>query len=92
MMRSPRENGLPCVVFQATTQTTGRIRKVGSCTVSLDCRSRFGNHQPLGYCPHTVTVYNRATIMGLVYPYYEYCSTVTEWGQCPASTLKGPKF
>ena len=34
----------------------------------------------VGFCPHTVTVYNRATIKGLIYPYYEYYSTVTGWG------------
>ena len=33
------------------------------------------------YCPHTVTVYNRATIKVLTYLYYEYYPTVTEWGQ-----------
>ena len=39
-----------------------------------------------GYCPHTVTVYNRATFEGLIYiyiyiySYYEYYSTVTESG------------
>ena len=38
----------------------------------------------IGYCPHTVTVYNRATIKGLIYPYYEYYSTVTEWVQYPS--------
>ena len=37
----------------------------------------------VGYCPHTVTVYNRATIKVLMYLYYEYYSTVTEWGQYP---------
>ena len=36
-----------------------------------------------GYCPHTVTVYNKATIKVLIYLYYEYCPTVTEWGQYP---------
>ena len=35
------------------------------------------------YCPHTVTVYNRATIKVLIYLYYEYYPTVTEWGQYP---------
>ena len=45
---------------------------------------RIGFCSPcFGYCPHTVTVYNRATIKGLIYPYYEYYSTVTEWGQYP---------
>ena len=37
------------------------------------------------YCPHTVTVYNGATIKGLgglIYLYYEYCS-VTGWAQYP---------
>ena len=35
----------------------------------------------LGYCPHTLTVCNRPTIQGLIYPYSEYdYSTVTEWG------------
>ena len=38
----------------------------------------------LGYCPHTVTVYKKATIKGLIYPYYDYYSTVTEWGQYPS--------
>ena len=33
--------------------------------------------------PHTVTVYNRATIKVLIYPYYEYWPTVTERGQYP---------
>ena len=32
----------------------------------------------LGYCPHTVTVYNRATIKVLIYLYNEYDPTVTE--------------
>ena len=36
------------------------------------------------YCPHTVTLYNRAITMGLLYPYCEYYSTVTEWGQYPS--------
>ena len=40
----------------------------------------------LGYCPHTVTVYNRATIKGLIYLYYEYYPTVTEWGHHPKFT------
>ena len=34
----------------------------------------------IGYCPHTVTVYNRASIEGLIYLYYEYYPTVTECG------------
>ena len=33
----------------------------------------------LGTAPHTVTVYNRATIKVLIYLYYEYYPTVTEW-------------
>ena len=37
----------------------------------------------VGYCPHTVIVYNRATIKVLIYLYYEYDSTITEWGQYP---------
>ena len=37
----------------------------------------------LGTAPNTVTVYNRATIKGLIYPYYKDNSTVTEWGQYP---------
>ena len=28
---------------------------------------------------------NRATTKGLLYPYYEHYSTVTEWGQHPRS-------
>ena len=36
--------------------------------------------------PHKVTVYNRATIQVLIYPYYEYDSTVTECGQYPTYT------
>ena len=40
----------------------------------------------LGHCPHTVTVYNRATIKLLIYLDYEYYSTVTEWGQYPSPT------
>ena len=37
----------------------------------------------VGYCPHTVAVDNRATIKGLICPYYAYCSAVTDWGQYP---------
>ena len=36
----------------------------------------------------TVTVYNRATIKGLIYPYDEYYPAVTEWGQYPTCTPK----
>ena len=36
-----------------------------------------------GYCPHTVTVYNRATTKLLMYLCYVYYPTVTEWGQYP---------
>ena len=36
-----------------------------------------------GYCPPTVTVYNWATIKVLIYLYFEYYPTVTEWGQYP---------
>ena len=32
----------------------------------------------------TATVYNRATIKGLIYLYYKDYSTVTEWGQYPS--------
>ena len=47
-------------------------------------KPRYLNLNPnLRYCPHTVTVYNRATIKGLIYLYYECYSTVTEWGQYP---------
>ena len=58
----------------------------------------------LGTAPHTVTVYNkviikgllwlyskqynRATLKGFIYPYYECYSTATEWGQYPSS-LRG---
>ena len=38
----------------------------------------------VGYGPHTVTVHNRATIKGLIYLYYEYYPTVTEWGPYPS--------
>ena len=41
----------------------------------------------VGYCPHAVTVYNRATDMGLIYPHYEYYSTATEWGRYPSYIL-----
>ena len=41
------------------------------------------------YCPHTVTVYNRATIKVLIYLYYEYYATVTEWGQYPIYAIYG---
>ena len=41
------------------------------------------NEDNLGTASHTVTVDNRATIKVLIYPYYEYDPTVTEWGQCP---------
>ena len=44
-------------------------------------------HNYLRYCPHTVTAHNRATTEGLICLYYEYCSTVTEWGQYPLHTL-----
>ena len=45
-------------------------------------------HTNLGYCPHTVTVYNRATIKVLImHLYYEYVSTVTGWGQFPTQSL-----
>ena len=37
----------------------------------------------LGTAPHTVTVDIRATIKGLIYPYYQYYSTVAEWRQYP---------
>ena len=40
----------------------------------------------IGYCPHTAPVYNRATITVLLYVYYEYYPTVTEWGQYPIWT------
>ena len=40
----------------------------------------------LGTAPHTATVYNRATIKLLIYLYYEYYPTVTEWGQYPNSS------
>ena len=43
----------------------------------------------IGYGPHTVTVYNRATIKGLIYLYYEYYPTVTEWGPYPSFADKG---
>ena len=33
-----------------------------------------------GYCPHPVTVYIRGPIKGYIYPYYNYCPTVTEGG------------
>ena len=36
-----------------------------------------------GYCPHTVTVYNRATTKVLIYLYYEDYPTLTEWGAVP---------
>ena len=42
---------------------------------------------PVGYCPHTAIVYNRATTKVLVisvYLYFEYHSTATEWGQYPS--------
>ena len=42
-----------------------------------------------GYCPHTVTAYNRATIKGLIYPYYEDNSGVAEWGQYPRLRVDG---
>ena len=32
----------------------------------------------VGALPHTVAVYNRATMKGDIYPDYEYDSTVTE--------------
>ena len=34
-----------------------------------------------------MTVYNRATIKGLIYLFYEYYSTATEWGQNPRHTV-----
>ena len=43
----------------------------------------LGRRGYVGYCPHTVTVYNRATIKVLIYLYYEYYPTVTEWGHVP---------
>ena len=48
--------------------------------------------EPLRYCPHTVTVYNRATIKGLMYLYYEYHSTVTERGQYPKNPNDNPRL
>ena len=47
-----------------------------------------GFHLNLGYCPGTVTVYN-STMKGVIYPYYEYYSTVTEWGQYPTYGVGG---
>ena len=54
----------------------------------------FRLHQDLGfgkgtpgipwYCSHTVTV---SIMKGLIYPYYEYDSTVTGWGQHPGYTV-----
>ena len=41
--------------------------------------------------PHTVTVYNRATIKGLLYLYYEYYPTVTEWGPYPRYSILFPE-
>ena len=40
-----------------------------------------------GYCPDTVTVYTRATIESLIYPYYECHPTVTEWRQYPTNKV-----
>ena len=37
----------------------------------------------VGYCPHTVTVYNRASAKGLRHLYQKHYSTVTEWKQYP---------
>ena len=37
------------------------------------------------------TVYNRATIQGLIYPYYEYYSTATGWGQHPKFRVTNPQ-
>ena len=42
-----------------------------------------------GYCPPTVTVYNWATIKVLIYLYFEYYPTVTEWGQYPRPIIDG---
>ena len=48
-------------------------------------RGSSGALKGLGWVrpPYTVTVYNRAIIQGLIYPYYEYDPTVTEWGRYP---------
>ena len=40
----------------------------------------FRDAETFGAAPNTVTVYNRATVRGIIYPHYEYYSTVTEWG------------
>ena len=50
-------------------------------------RASLASWVEVGYCPHTVTVYNRATIKVLIYLYYEYYSTVAECGQYPAQRL-----
>ena len=42
----------------------------------------------LGYCPHTVTVYNRATIEGLIYLYSEYYQLLLSGGSTQPKLLK----
>ena len=60
-------------------QQTGPLFLV-SQSASETQQSQNPNEANLGYCPHTVTVYNRATIKVLIYLYYEYYPTVTKWG------------
>ena len=49
---------------------------------------------PIGCCPHTIAVYDKAAIKVLIYPYYQYYPTVTEWGQYLTYQLHdaGPLF
>ena len=49
----------------------------------------------VGYCPHTVKVDNRATILiqGLIYPFVGIThAAVAEWGQYPRFTAYGIEF
>ena len=61
-----QQTGPLCLVSQSASETQ---------------QSQNPNEANLGYCPHTVTVYNRATIKVLIYLYYGYYPTVTKWGQ-----------
>ena len=74
------------VFFSASRADDLRLGCGGSLTQTPPLESP--KLHTLGTAPHTVRVYNSATIKGLIYPYYEYYSTVTEWGRYPIHTVQ----
>ena len=67
----------------------GLIVVEGLCFILSDVGPKFSkvpitneasNYFNPGYCPHTVAVYERATVEVLAYVYYQYDAAVAEWG------------